>query len=191
MSLPADFVARAQSFYELLRKWNSTTNLTALPLEGYANESIDRLLIEPLIAAELIPNESAFCVDVGSGGGSPAIPFVLARPLVRLLMVESTAKKAAFLREAVRTIQLQQAEVKQARFEDVAAELKHTIDFLLIRGVRITPNLSKSLQLGLKKDGKLFAFGTSPDLPQFNWRLTNQRQLAGPSALQIFQVVDQ
>jgi 16S rRNA (guanine527-N7)-methyltransferase len=189
LSLPADFAARAESFYHLLRKWNSTTNLTSLPIEGYADESIDRLLIEPLIAAELIPNKSAlFCVDVGSGGGSPAIPFALARPLVRLLMVESIAKKAAFLREAVRTIQLPQAVVKHARFEDLALELKHTIDVVLIRGVRITSGLSKSLQLGLKSDGKLFAFGTSPDLPHVNWRLTSQRSLSGQSTLLTFQV---
>ena len=194
LSLPANFASRAELFYELLKKWNAATNLTALPLDGYPDHSLDRLFIEPLLAAEVIPSNSArLCVDIGSGGGSPAIPFALAHPAVQMLMVESVGKKATFLREAVRVVGLTQAEVRNARFEDVVSELTHTIDLVLIRGVRITRGLSEALQSGLKPDGRLFAFGASSDIAEFGWRKTDERSLslepADENILQIFQVV--
>jgi len=188
LNLPGDFAAPAERFYNLLRKWNASTNLTALPLEGYPVASIDRLLIEPLQAAEFVRADSApFCVDVGSGGGSPAIPFAIARPLTRMLMVEAIAKKAAFLREAVRVVGLQSVEVKHGRFEMIAPELEQTIDVLLVRGVRLTKDLSRAMQLGLKKNGKLFAFGGSRDIGEFNWRLTAEHPLSDGNALLIFE----
>ena len=52
-----------------LRKWNRQINLTSLPVEDVGDEAVDRLLIEPLIAAQ-IPCREADVVDVGSGGGS-------------------------------------------------------------------------------------------------------------------------
>ena len=45
-------------------------------------------------------------MDVGSGGGSPAIPLKLAAPAVALTMVEVKARKSAFLREAIRQLEL-------------------------------------------------------------------------------------
>jgi len=194
LSLPSDFCVRSERFYNLLKKWNATTNLTGLELEGYPDASLDRVFIEPLLAGALVPNDAdLLCVDIGSGGGSPAIPFALTHSLARVLMVESVGKKAAFLREAVRVVGLQRAEVNHARFEDVVSELTHTIDLVLIRGVRITRGLSEALQSGLKQDGRLFAFGASSDIAEFGWRKTDERSLslepADENILQIFQVV--
>lgn len=193
LSLPSEFSVRAERFYNLLKKWNATTNLTALELDGCPDASLDRLFIEPLLAGALVSNDPALlCVDIGSGGGSPAIPFALTHPLVRMLMVESVGKKAAFLREAVRVVGLQRTEVNHARFEDLASELTHTIDLVLIRGVKITKGLSKALQSGLKQDGRLFAFGASGDIAEFNWRQTDERQLSlertDENTLQIYRV---
>ena len=50
-------------------------------------------------------------VDVGSGGGSPAIPMALALPTIQLLMVESKTRKSVFLREAIRALDLAGADV--------------------------------------------------------------------------------
>lgn len=193
LRLPPDFAAGAEGFYNLLKKWNATTNLTALQLDGYPDSSLDRLFIEPLLAGELVPNDAALlCVDIGSGGGSPAIPFGLTHPLVRMLMVESVGKKAAFLREAVRVVGLQRAEVNHARFQDLVSELPNAIDLVLIRGVKITRGLTNALQSTLKRDGRLFAFGASRDVTKLNWRLADERQLSDESTdentLLIFQV---
>ena len=68
------------------------------------DETFDRLLIEPLIASRYLPSTDCSVIDVGSGGGSPAIPLKLAMPGISLRMVESKTRKAAFLREAVRRL---------------------------------------------------------------------------------------
>lgn len=188
--LTSDFVLRAGLFYDLLRKWNKATNLTALHLDGYSAHSLDRLFIEPLIAAELLPIDAALaCVDVGSGGGSPAIPLAIARPLIRMLMVESVAKKAAFLREAVRIVELKSAEVRTGRLEEIAPERRHTVDLALVRGVRVDRALSSALRQMLAPGGRLFGFGVSRQLLEFEWRLTDQRGLVRESDLLVFEPV--
>ena len=45
-------------------------------------------------------------LDIGSGGGSPAIPLVLTLSRLRLVMVESKTRKSVFLREAIRALEL-------------------------------------------------------------------------------------
>ena len=88
------------AYYELLYRWNRKINLTALT-DG--DQAIDRLLVEPVLAARYLPSVSSFLhLDIGSGGGSPAIPMSLAVAGMELRMVEVKARKSAFLREAVR-----------------------------------------------------------------------------------------
>ena len=52
--------------------------------------------------------EGASVIDIGSGGGSPAIPLKLAAPRIKLWMVESKTRKSAFLREAIRQLDLRE-----------------------------------------------------------------------------------
>jgi len=90
------------SYVELLIKWNRRINLTGFSFDGNAEAALERLLLEPLAAARLAKSAQRV-LDVGSGGGSPAIPFFLG--LVQtseLVLVESRTKKAVFLREALR-----------------------------------------------------------------------------------------
>ena len=84
-------------YFELLFRWNKKINLTSLSLDA-PDEAIDRLLIEPLLAARQMVIATPKLIDIGSGGGSPAIPLALATPGVGLVMVESKARKGAFLR---------------------------------------------------------------------------------------------
>ena len=96
---------RLEGYFHLLARWNVRINLTALPLDPPTPEAIDRLLIEPLVAATWAETPLIW-YDVGSGGGSPAIPFKIVHSRAKLTMVESRTRKAAFLREAVRTLEL-------------------------------------------------------------------------------------
>src|SRR3954467_11057735 len=99
-----------EGYYRLLTHWNAKINLTALPLDPPTDETFDRLLVEPLGAAKQIPTHTpAIWFDLGSGGGSPAIPLKIARPSLRLTMIESKERKGAFLREAIRTLELSDA----------------------------------------------------------------------------------
>ena len=100
ISLTAEEIRLLGEYWILLARWNARVNLTALPLDGYPPESLDRLILEPLLALRAIPPVPAMWFDVGSGGGSPAIPIKIARPNASLVMVESRSRKAALLHRA-------------------------------------------------------------------------------------------
>ena len=110
VALATDLAAQLEAYYRLLSAWNRKINLTGLNLSDLPPEAIDRLLIEPLVAARHVPAGATRMLDVGSGGGSPAIPLALAVPGMRLLMVESKTRKSVFLREAIRTLGLAEAD---------------------------------------------------------------------------------
>src|SRR5215470_11027737 len=99
IALSPQVATRLERYFELLSHWNRTINLTSLPLEPPTDQSIDRLLIEPLKAVALLAPAVNVWLDLGSGGGSPAIPLQIAYPAPQLFMVESRERKAAFLRE--------------------------------------------------------------------------------------------
>jgi 16S rRNA (guanine527-N7)-methyltransferase len=132
--LDEELAAALASYYDLLSRWNRKINLTAL---DNPDEAIDRLLLEPVIAAKAIAGPgSRELMDVGSGGGSPAIPLALALGAdVRLTMVEVKARKSAFLREAVRQLGLRGAFVETSRHEELLArpELLEKFDLLSLR----------------------------------------------------------
>ncbi len=72
----------------------------------------------PAVDAGAVP----LLIDLGSGGGSPAIPLKIARPEFALAMVESKGRKSAFLRDVIRQLSLSRAEVVTDRFENLVAE---------------------------------------------------------------------
>ena len=100
LELTAEQSEQLETYYRLLVRWNQRINLTSLSLNPLTDEAMDRLLLEPLGTARFVRSERPVWFDLGSGGGSPAIPLKLARPASQLIMVESRARKAAFLREA-------------------------------------------------------------------------------------------
>ena len=160
MSVPTELGERLEAYFRLLATWNEKINLTALPLADPPPETFDRLLIEPLVAAKHVPATAKRMMDVGSGGGSPAIPLALAASHLQLLMVESKTRKSVFLREAIRTLGLKGADVATARFEEllVRPPLHETHDLVTIRAVRIESRVLLSLQAFLKPGGVLFLF---------------------------------
>ena len=147
------------AYFRLLSQWNNAINLTSLPLAPPTDQTLDRLLIEPISAARLAGDFSGEWVDVGSGGGSPAIPFRIVQPRARLTMVESRERKAAFLSDAVRTLQLRAAAVLNNRLEDVALEaIPQSVDLVTVRGVRCDASLFASIHRLLRPTGRLFLF---------------------------------
>jgi 16S rRNA (guanine527-N7)-methyltransferase len=161
ISLETPLVESLETYYQLLTKWNAKINLTAYRLvaEGQ-DEAIDRLLVEPLVAARYIPENARTLLDAGSGGGSPAIPLRLATTNLTLRMVEAKTRKAVFLREAIRTLGLRDAEVETSRFEELLPrpELHEALDLVSIRAVRIETRTLNTLQAFLRPGGKLLLF---------------------------------
>jgi 16S rRNA (guanine527-N7)-methyltransferase len=159
-----------ETYYRLLATWNQKINLTGLNLAEPTPEAIDRLLVEPVVAARHVPASTHRIIDIGSGGGSPAIPFTLAAGSTRLLMVESKTRKSVFLREALRALALGESDVVSSRFEELLSrpDLHESHDLLTIRAVRIEPRILMSLQAFVKPGGQLFLFrgSVTADLPE-------------------------
>lgn len=169
------------SYYQLLAFWNQKINLTAFSLADAPDEAIDRLLIEPLAAARhlvgghghthLAVGPHPHVLDIGSGGGSPAIPLKIAMPGIHLRMVESKTRKSAFLREAVRHLGLSDAEVETARAEELLTrpELHESLDLVTVRAVRIDHKQLVKLQAFLRTGGRILMFrsgtGAGVDAP--------------------------
>lgn len=162
VSVPGSVSDKLEVYFELLRKWNRKVSLTALPVEDAGDEAVDRLLIEPLVAARFLPCRDAVAIDIGSGGGSPAIPLKLLVPGISMRMVESKTRKAAFLREVIRALELEKTEVEAVRFEEllIRPALHDATDVLTMRAVRIDAKTLAGLQSFLKPNGLLFLFGT-------------------------------
>ncbi len=180
-------------YFRLLAQWNAKINLTAFPLEAPTDETFDRLLIEPLAAARQVPDGAQRWFDFGSGGGSPAIPLKIARPSLELTMIESKTRKAAFLREAVRTIALSDTTVLTERFEDVALENAGAGQLVTVRAVRADPALFRTAELLLSGSGRLLLFrpphDATPDPPGFALSTTVQLTDAPPAYLSVYRRV--
>jgi 16S rRNA (guanine527-N7)-methyltransferase len=155
-------VDQLDTYFRLLARWNARINLTALPLDEPTDDTFDRLLIEPLAAGRLVADSALRWFDLGSGGGSPAIPLKILRPELRLTMVEAKERKAAFLREAARVLALKDVAVENARFEELAREIAATADLVTVRAVRADAELFATAAALLVGGGRLLWFGADP-----------------------------
>lgn len=164
LDLSRDTLESLAQYFSELAKWNRKINLTALDVDDDgSDEAVDRLLIEPLLAAKLIPPHAQNLLDVGSGGGSPAIPLRIAREGLQLTMVEVKVRKSAFLRQASRLLQHADTVVENTRFEELLArpDLHEAFDVVSIRAVKIDRSTLLSLQAFLKVGGLLLNFTTT------------------------------
>lgn len=170
ISLTAEEIRLLGDYWTLLARWNATINLTALPLDGYPAPTVDRLIVEPLLAIRFMPSTPILWFDLGSGGGSPAIPIKIATPEAGLVLVESRSRKAAFLREVVRSLGLSAAEVLNERFQSTAERQPGLADCLTVRAVRPDRKLLTVARRLLKPSGRFVLFENSVsvrDLPGF------------------------
>ena len=172
LALPGDALELLERYYRLLERWNDKINLTGLRLHEPADSTLDRLLVEPIAAARYVPDDRFTWFDLGSGGGSPAIPLKVVRPPARLTMVEAKAKKAAFLREATHVLKLADTTVANVRFEDLRdadpPEIARHVDVVTVRAVRIDESLLDTVARLLPPGGRflLFAGRASTHLQQ-------------------------
>jgi 16S rRNA (guanine527-N7)-methyltransferase len=147
-----------EQYFDLLRHWNRKINLTALPLDELHDATIDRLLVEPLSAARLIGRTALRWADLGSGGGSPAIPLKIARPSAVLTMVESRQRKAAFLREVGRELGLGDVSVVGMRVEAMAVNAMERFDVVTVRAVRLDRAFLRTSAQLLRPTARLICF---------------------------------
>jgi 16S rRNA (guanine527-N7)-methyltransferase len=109
-------------------KWNARTNLTAI---REPEEIVRRHFGESLFTGTHLP-AAATLLDFGSGAGFPGLPIQLLQPGLAVTLAESQNKKATFLREVVRTLDLK-TEVWAARVE--AMPMSRQFDIVTLRAV--------------------------------------------------------
>lgn len=118
--LPAPLLEALRAYLEILLRWNAKVNLTSV---RHPEQIVTRHFGESLLAARVLrdagtlPTEAATLADVGSGAGFPGLPIKLMLPHVAGTLIESHSKKATFLREVIRGLQLDGAEVFAGRAE--------------------------------------------------------------------------
>jgi 16S rRNA (guanine527-N7)-methyltransferase len=116
VELAPETVAQLGTYYSLLIRWNDRLHLVA-PCSP--EEFATRHLLESLLLLEHLPH-GAKIADIGSGGGLPIIPCLIARPDLEATLIESSQKKAVFLREALKEVD-RSATIIARRFEDIEA----------------------------------------------------------------------
>src|SRR5271166_5029136 len=171
-------LAQLQRYLDLLLRWNARVNLTAVrnPEEIVTRHFGESLFAARVLCSESqskpgsIPEAKASShsygqperrpegllypgttlADVGSGAGFPGIPVKLFAPELALTLIESQNKKAAFLREVIRTLELNNAEVFSGRAE----QWGKTADIVTLRAVeqfqRTLPGTAKLVAAGGK-----------------------------------------
>lgn len=162
----ADQAAGLAAYLDVLRKWNQKSNLTAFELNPPSDAAIDRLIVEPVVAASRLLPSDRLLVDIGSGGGSPAIPLRVMAPQLQVVLVEARTRKSAFLREVVRQLALDGTAVENRRFEELAgrSELQGAADVVTMRAVRVHGEFWSNTRKILRPSGRLLLLGTADDL---------------------------
>jgi len=180
VTISSPLAIKLEVYFRLLAAWNAKMNLTGLDLTEQGPAAIDRLLIEPLVAAKHATAPVTRMIDIGSGGGSPAIPLALSLS-AHLMLVEAKTRKSVFLREALRALELSDAEVVTSRFEELLSRpsLHEAHDLLTLRAVRVEGSVLMNLQAFVRPGGELFLFRTASGaeapgslMPPLSWKAT-------------------
>ena len=151
LDLPAEIVTRLGEYYSLLTRWNDRLHLVAPCSE---EEFAVRHVLESLMLLKyLTPN--ARVADIGSGGGLPIIPCLIARPDIHATLIESSLKKSVFLREASTQLHLNTTIIAR-RFEEIEAP---PVDFVTCRALDQFMQKLPALIDWAPKGSKLLLFG--------------------------------
>lgn len=164
IALDAQACERFARYYELLVEGNTRMNLTAV-LEP--EEAVDRHFLDCLapVAQGLLP-EGAKVVDVGTGAGFPGLPLLIARPDLKLTLVDALNKRLGFIQGVLDELGLQ-AEIVHIRAEDFSRkpEYREQYDIAAARAVAAVSPLMEYLLPCVRRGGFALCW-KGPDISQ-------------------------
>jgi len=150
MKLSARQVGQFEVYYQELIQWNKRVNLTAIT--DYSSVQVkhflDSLTVTLALPEKELEEPDFNIVDVGTGAGFPGLPLKILLPRPRLVLLESTTKKTAFLKYIVRRLELENVEVLNSRAEEAAHLPLYREQFALVL-CRAVALLQTSVELAL------------------------------------------
>jgi 16S rRNA (guanine527-N7)-methyltransferase len=150
LALAAGQVEALLRLVEELADWNARFNLTAIKEPAAV---VDKHLLDSLA---VLPHLKGLAIaDIGTGAGFPGLPLAIADPDRRFTLVESTGKKANFVRHAARVLDLPNVEVVQARAEDYRAS--QAFDSVISRALGSLSDFVRVAGHLVGRDGRLLA----------------------------------
>lgn len=143
-----------EKYYEILSFYNEKFNITAITEK---NEVYLKHFVDSLTGAKFI---NGSFLDVGSGGGFPAIPLKIFKPELKATLLDATGKKCEFLKTVVTELELKDTEVICGRAEDLAhnKDYREKFDVCTARAVAALPVLSEYCLPFVKTGGKFVAY---------------------------------
>jgi len=147
-------------YLEQLTQWNRVINLTGIidPQEIVIKHFIDSLTA---LTATEIP-QGAMVGDMGSGAGFPGLPLKIARPDIKVVMIESNQKKCSFLTHMVGTLQLRDVSVFSGTAQQYQNDPKHEMfDVVVLRALRLDEIEGAVVRL-LRLEGQLILYRSDP-----------------------------
>jgi 16S rRNA (guanine527-N7)-methyltransferase len=168
--IDAETTAKFEEYLALILRWNGRMNLTAV---RDPKEIVSRHFVESIACAQALPAGIATLLDFGSGAGLPGIPIALCRPEIKVTLAESQIKKAAFLREVVRSLKL-----NATVFAGRAENLREKFDCVALRAVDRMEQAVKAASDLARVGGWLAAFTTEADRRKLEsaWKDMESRQ---------------
>lgn len=149
--LDAEQQKKLLDYIALIVKWNKVYNLTAVrdPKAMIGHHLLDSLAVLPHLKGV------GRLIDVGSGAGLPGIPLAIARPEMRVSLLDSNHKKATFMRQACLELGLTNAEVVCERVEKWQPQEKY--DAVISRAYSELKEFVRLAAHLAAKGGKLYA----------------------------------
>jgi 16S rRNA (guanine527-N7)-methyltransferase len=111
-----DQICKIQEYVRLLLRWNRTVSLTTVTSPS---EVVARHFGESMYASRILPVENCRLVDIGTGAGFPGLALKIARPELKIDLIESNKKKCAFLGEVTRSLELADVTIHAQRYEEI------------------------------------------------------------------------
>lgn len=159
LSLTSKQVRLFQLYYEELVEWNRKINLTAITDydEVQTKHFLDSLTLMEVLKNEEWVKKDFYLLDIGTGAGLPGIPLKILLTEARLVLLESVAKKTAFLKQLVDRMGLEYVETITGRAEDVAhkADFRERFDLVVSRAVGSLSSVAE-LALPFCRQGGIF-----------------------------------
>jgi len=161
IGLDSGQVEQFELYYRELIEWNKKTNLTAIT--DYSSVQVkhflDSLTVTLALSEEEVASPDFKIVDVGTGAGFPGVPLKILFAQPRLVLIEPTTKKTAFLNHIILRLELQNVEVLNDRAEEAARlpAYREQFDLVLSRAVALLPTLAELTLPFCRVGGRLIA----------------------------------